>query len=631
MDTFDFQHPVVCRYPFSAVVGCEEVKEALKCALVSDKIYSVLICGPAGSGKTTIIRSLDGIIPGIHIISLPINATEDQIFGSIDFENTICSGKLQSSKSILERAENNIVLIENIHLLSENVVNQVLNCSMDEKYFVERDGVSQARSCKFMVIATMDAEEGKLSEHILDRFDICVFMPRVEDEIQRKEIVKRRLEFERSPHTFCDTYCDDDISAHLIKCRSEYNNVTIPEGYFDAIADVCNELGVKGHRGDLSVVHASCGFAALAGRDCADLSDLKKSVAVCLQHRRTDDADNEPPPMLEDPQDGENEESNNSQENESNSQENTESSSETNQSENNDEPLENSESQPTSEPSENVFVIGNEFKPTEYIPDLNKINLKGRSGRQDKTVSSDHTGRCIGYTIPKEKISDIALCATIRAAAPYQIQRDHRDLAVVLEKSDFREKIREKRQSTKILFLVDGSGSMGANNRMIAVKGAIISMLKDAYQRRNDVGLVVFRKDTAEEILPLTRSVSKAYQLLSELPTGGRTPLTHGLIKSYEILKPYISSDSKPVLVILTDGRNNVSYASPDPRSELISVAESLVDCGIRFVVVDTEISFMKFNLALQLARVLNCAYVRLESLNAENLQMSIRTAIKDM
>lgn len=629
MDTFDIQHPLVRQYPFSAIVGCEEVKEALKCALVSDKIYSVLICGPAGSGKTTIVRSLDGIVPGVHIISLPVNATEDQIFGSIDFENTICSGKLQSSKSILERADSNIVLIENIHLLSDYIVNQVLNCALDENYSVERDGISQTHDCKFMVIATMDSDEGKLSEHILDRFDICVFMPCIDNENQRKEIVRRRLEFEKSPHTFCSMYCDDEISSQLVKCRSDYNHVTAPEGYFDAVADICNELGVKGHRGDLSVVHAACGFAVLAGRDTADLADLKKSVAICLQHRRTDNTENEPPPEQQNPQ--EPEESDNSQEPENRPQESSENSSEDRQSESNDEPQENSESPPVSEPSEKVFVIGEEFKPIEYIPDFNEINLKGRSGRQDKTLSSDHAGRCIGYKIPKEKVSDIALCATIRAAAPYQIMRDHRNLAVVLDKSDFREKVREKRQSTKILFLVDGSGSMGANNRMVAVKGAIISMLKDAYQRRNDVGLIVFRKESAEEILPLTRGVSKAYQALNELPTGGRTPLTFGLIKSYKILEQYISSDSKPVLVILTDGRNNVPYAVPDPKSELMSTAQSLADCGIRFVVVDTETGFMKFNLALQLARALSCTYVRLESLNAENLQMSIRAVIKDM
>jgi magnesium chelatase subunit D len=209
--------------------------------------------------------------------------------------------------------------------------------------------------------------------------------------------------------------------------------------------------------------------------------------------------------------------------------------------------------------------------------------------------------------------------------------RPHGAAAVVLRREDLREKVRQKKQGNHILFLVDGSGSIGAQKRMVAVKGAILSMLKDAYQKRDEIGMAVFRADRAEEILPLTRSTFEACRVLAEIPTGGRTPLTHGLLKGYEILGSGDRNGPRPVMVILSDGRCNVPYTpGTRPAEEMLSTARSLSEKGIRFVVIDTECGRLRFGLALELCRALKGTYLRLEDLSAERLEGSVRMALGD-
>jgi magnesium chelatase subunit D len=205
-------------------------------------------------------------------------------------------------------------------------------------------------------------------------------------------------------------------------------------------------------------------------------------------------------------------------------------------------------------------------------------------------------------------------------------------MAIVLKVDDLREKVREKKQGNSILFMVDGSGSIGAQKRMVAVKGAILSMLKDAYQKRDEIGMAVFRIDKAKELLPLTKSILKAYNVLAEIPTGGRTPLIHGLLKGHEILKDRVTKNASPVMVILSDGRCNVSF-TPGMRSieEMLMTARSLSESKIRFIVIDTEVGTLRFGLALELCRALNGTYLCLEDLNAEYIESSVRMVMREV
>ncbi len=610
-------------FPFSAIVGNARPKGALKCALSSQDISSVLICGPKGSGKTILARSAPGI-SGRRAVIVPLNVAEDGIFGGMDLEDTLREGRVRSSAGLIARADGNILLMENINLFPEHIVHQVLNAAETRASTVERDGISETRESCFLLIATMDAEEGGLSDHLLDRFDICVFMDRIDDEDLRSEIVERRMAYEADPVGFCALYAEAEATtaAEISKARSRVRFARVPEGYCGAISEVCTRLNVAGHRGDIAVMNASCALAALDDRDFANLDDLKEAAAICLEHRRNDSderQDQEEQELPEPPEEGEGEDDRGD---------------ENQQSQNpSDVPDEMPDEQPDLPPpapqdssQEEVFAIGDVYRVIDYMPKERVPQTGNKAGRHTETASNDLNGRCIGYRIPQGRIRDIALTASIRAAAPYQVLRDHSELAVVLTRDDLREKVREKCQGRNILFLVDGSGSIGAQRRMVAVKGAILSMLRDAYQKRDSIGMAVFRTDHAEEVLPLTRSILKAYHVLSEIPTGGRTPLTHGLIKGHEILREHISRDSSPVMVILSDGRCNVPYtAGEKPLDEMFNTARALSDSGIRFIVIDTECGRLRFGMALDLCRALNGTYLKLEDLNADCIERSVR------
>ncbi len=617
-------------FPFSAIVGNERPKRALMCALSSSETASVLICGPKGSGKSVLARSVSRISGGRAVVSLPLNATEDQIFGGMDIEDTIREGRKRPSLSIMSRSDGNILLVENINLFPQSTVHQILNIVETRVNVVERDGISETRCCAPLLIATMDAEEGGLSDHLLDRFDMCVFMDRIEDEAMREEVVDRRLSFESDPEAFCDRYSaqDSEVAEAVAEAIGRSRYTRVPEGYCGAISEVCSRLNVAGHRGDISMMNVSCALAALDGRDFANLDDLKEAAAMCLEHRRNDSEEGSEPEPPEPPQEGDRDES----------EEDTEDrrddpSDETPPERDRTDPSESDTYLPpppdAGEHSQEVFDIGETYRVIDYLSGDRRSKETPRTGRHDGAVTRERSGRCVGYRMPKGRVDDIALVASIRVAAPYQPMRDHSRLALVLERDDLREKVRERRQGRDILFMVDGSGSIGAQKRMVAVKGAILSMLRDAYQKRDSIGMAVFRTDHAEEVLPLTRSILKAYHVLAEIPTGGRTPLIHALVKGHEILGAGSSKGSRPVMVILTDGRCNVPFTSGmKPLDEMIGTARALSGSGIKFIVIDTESGRLRFGLALELCRALDGTYLRLEDLNAEYIERSVRLAI---
>ncbi len=627
--------------PFSSIVGNDGVKRALVCALSSPDLGSILICGPKGTGKSELANSVGGISGDRKIVVLPLNVTEDRLFGGMDVEKTLKDGKRAVSESVLMRAHGNNLMVENLNLFPEYLTHRIMNISETKFNTVEREGISYAHDCDFLLIATMNPEEGGISEHLLDRFDLCVFTSNIDDEAQREEVILRYLQMRDDPAGFLEIYScrDAEIAEKISKSRARTRFTRVPLGYCEAISEVCNQLKVAGHRGDLSVMNAACALAALDDRDVANMDDLKIAVAMCLEHRRNDrdeppenrdeEPQEEPPeePPEDDDRDNHPEDDKSPQDNQSDNEPREDESEEQPQDDDCDLPP---PPPPESDQQEQIFSIGDVFKVIDYMPNKEQVSDRDKSGKHTSSLSKDGRGKCIGFRIPKGKINDIALCASIRAAAPYQVIRDHSEMAIVLKKEDLREKVRKVRKGNDILFLVDGSGSIGAQKRMVAVKGAILSMLKDAYQKRDEIGMAVFRGNRAEELLPLTKSVLKAYKTLADIPTGGRTPLTHGLLKGYDILKSSTSEGSRPTMVILSDGRCNVAYTKGKrPIDEMLETASSLSGTNIRFVVIDTEFGNLKFGLALELCRALNGTYLRLEDLNAEYIERSVKMAMR--
>jgi len=260
------------------------VKKAVLCGLASRSINAVLIRGPAGTAKTTLARALDGLVPGERVINLPLNATEYQIVGGLDFEAALRSGERRVLPGILQRADGNILYVDGINLLPERLVHLILDAGRRQVNVIEREGVSCEHDCRFLLLGTMDPDEGELSPHLMDRFDICVSMTASENVDERMEILRRGLRYEKEPAAFLNEFMasEEDVSSSIRKARERAAYIIIPPGHLDAIAKLCHDLGVQGHRGDIALARTASALAALDGRDQIVLEDLQAAVPLCL-------------------------------------------------------------------------------------------------------------------------------------------------------------------------------------------------------------------------------------------------------------------------------------------------------------------------------------------------------------
>lgn len=247
------------------------------------------------------------------------------------------------------------------------------------------------------------------------------------------------------------------------------------------------------------------------------------------------------------------------------------------------------------------------------------------SGRRVDTISAENRGRYARVRMPNE-LKDIAFDATMRAAAPYQKQRESDGRCIVIRDQDIREKSRVGKVSVTCVFVVDISGSMGAEKRMESAKGAVLSLLEDAYRNRDRVSLVAFRGNDAEVVMPLSSSVDLAYKQLKEMPTGGKTPLARGLMKGYEVLKNEKKKRKEiiPLLILISDGRANIGYGK-NIKDEIISIAGQLREEGIHTVIIDTESvkrSFVNFQLGYckEIAETSGGAYYPLSELSVQGV-----------
>jgi magnesium chelatase subunit D len=603
-------------YPFSAVVGQDHVKRALLCALIDDRITSVLIIGGAGVAKSTLVRSLPRLTAPRRLVTVPVNVTAERLTGGMDLEVAISEGRRVREAGLLEEADGNILFLDQVNLMDEELVLMALTSAEEGGYTMARDGFSSHIDTDFLLIGAMDPREGGLSAHVLDRFDLCVTMETIDDPEGRLQIVDRRMGYEVDGQAFIASY-EDSMAAldeNIGKARERLPYVMCSEGHLRTIARLCLDLGVEGHRGDLAMVRASRCLAALDGRDGVNADDLKLAAQISVQHRRRDDNEAEIPPE-ERPQD-EPERTEGPQEEGCAHPEQIP-----------PEAIEGADDPGNALPEEEqVYEVGEPFRIIQFLKGNGTIRgLKSRGGRRRTAMSNHRHGRYVSSRTPNGKVRDIALDATIRAAAPYQLRRRKEGRFFVVEPSDLREKVRKRKDRTTIMFLVDASGSMGVRRRMVTVKGAILSILKDAYQKRDMVGLMIFSNDAAPLILPPTKSVDLAYHKLRTIPTGGRTPLPLALMKVSEYLRsPRYREEERMALVIVTDGRANEGLNGGDPLAETLAIARNMSALPIEFVVVDSEVGYPRMGRACLLSETLGGSYFRLEGLDADQLASSV-------
>lgn len=635
-------------YPLVAVVGQEQAKKALLIALVNQKAGGLLIGGAKGTAKSVLARSCEELAGGRSLLTLPLNVTEDMLFGSIDIEYAVSLGEKRFSPGLLARATDNILYIDEANLLRQELLTAVLDANSAGVNNVERDGISCSHAVRTTIIATMNPEEGTLPPHILDRFGMYVDVQALKDVQERVEVMQRALAYSRNILDFRRRYAEEtqQLAAKLAAARELLPQVRASDAMLMLAAQLCAQAYCAGHRAELYLLEAARALAALAGRSYVLPKDIEEAAQLVLPHRmrKLPEQQSEEPEQQEDNQGEDDSEQDEEQQSDNEQDNDTESqlSPPLDSGEDDKDAGESSEDEDDSRDGQQKEQDNSNFAPEEQLADIDKTfrlpkllldlgkdrNVRRGSGKRSVTKTDLNQGRYVRAEQPKGKVSDLAFDATIRAAAPYQRLREDNGCALNIKEEDLRQKVREKRIGNTFLFAVDASGSMGARERMRAVKGAIFYMLQEAYQKRDRVGMIAFRRDKADLLLPITRSVDLAQKRLAEMPTGGKTPLADGLALSLQTLALLNKRDSElePILIVVTDGRANaVHEGEKEPVAAAINIAEKIAKAKITSVVIDTESDFIKLGIAKKLAATMQANYYTLQRLSKENIIHIVR------
>ena len=627
-------------YPLTAVVGQEHAKRALAAVLVNPLAGALLISGTSGTAKSVLVRAAAPFTVTGRMAELPLGASEDMIFGTIDIEAALQQGERRLRHGLLHRARNTFLYMDEVNLLREDILSTVLKCAEDRFFRLERDGLSFTEEVSYTPVGTMDPAEGTLRPTLLDAFGLFVSMEDVTDPAQRREIAARVLTFERDPAAFRASYAaqEEDFAASICRARGLLPRVAVPSAILHFAAACVLRAHCVGNHAEIYLIEAARALAALAGRAFVMPVDVEEAAEFVLVHRmsRPQEEQQPPPDNANVPEQGNSDVPDDAQDPFPPQDEGA--------ADERQEPMQDDEQQNASQdetddapPSEEDTSSGDAedciAAPLEGIMarlSLLSMTMRaqgGKSGKRDILQTHTADGRGLRTEMPRAgRRPDLALAATLRAAAPHQHIRQGSP-AVVIHPEDVRVWVRAKRTAANILFLVDASGSMGARERMRMVKGAILSLLQEAYQKRDRVGLIAFRRDRAETLLPMTRSVELAEKQLRELPTGGRTPLAEGLAHALQMLHELeCRGGGKNVLVLVTDGRANVKEGDAGVQRAL-RAAEEVAGTQALSLVLDTERAVPRVGIAPELARRMDARYYTLEQLTAEGVLEIVRAS----
>ncbi|WMJ23140.1 AAA family ATPase [Paludicola sp. MB14-C6] len=605
-------------FPFAAIVGQEKIKKALILNLINPNIGGVLISGEKGTAKSTLVRGLADLMENTQLINLPLNITEDRLVGSIDIKKAILHGKKVLDSGLLQKANGNILYIDEVNLLSEHIVNILLEVSSTGENIIEREGLSYRFPSKFVLVGSMNPEEGFLRSQFIDRFGLFVLAEGEKDKKLRFEIIKRRLEYENNPIEFCKkwSYATNLLKLQIEAAKKLFSIVNVTKENLVFASSLAYEAKCAGHRAEITIIETAKAIAAYSQNTIVTEDYLEEAAKYVLPHRMRKNVN------IEDC---------------CNSIENDERDIKNNQ--------DNCSSTPPNSNISNTFETSNENTQDEVEEkweDIAKTNEKLNfdikfsdikkatgSGKRAKVKINSTKGRYVKYCFPKAKVTDIAFDATIRSAVTHK--NNDSELMISIRDEDIRQKVREQRTGATILFLVDASGSMGAQRRMGAVKGTILSLLNDAYQKRDLIGMIAFRKETAETLLNITRSVDLAQKCLKNLKTGGKSPLALGLYKAYEILKAekIKNPQSLQYLVIVTDGKANIPLFTSDSMQDAFNIGEKIHNEGIESLILDTENGYIKYGFAENLSKKMGSEYIKIHCSSECKIKESVMSFMK--
>jgi magnesium chelatase subunit D len=614
-------------YPLSAIVGHDRLRLALLLCALRPEIGGVLIRGEKGTAKSTAVRALAAVLteadPGAKLVELPIGATEDRVVGSLDLQKVLRDGEHAFSPGLLSRAHGGVLYVDEVNLLPDHLVDILLDTAAMGRVHIERDGVSHSHESRFMLVGTMNPEEGELRPQLLDRFGLAVDVRASREVTVRSEVIRRRLDYESDPAGFAARYADadSDLAIRISAARALVDEVELPDRELNRIAALCAAFDVDGMRADLVIARTAVAHAAwrgaetrareAAGRITVGEDDIRVAAELALPHRRRRDPFDDPgidagdldealsaaadaggePEPDPDPSGG---------------GQPAEGSTESNVRQANS----SSAVRPSAPPTATFHTRAL------TVPGVGD----GHAGRRSPARNS--AGATVGASATPEQGYGLHLFATLLATA------NRRAVAgpVRPEAQDVRRAARVGREGNLVIFVVDASGSMAARDRMAAVTGAALSLLRDAYQRRDKVAVITFRAGGARLVLPPTASAHIAARRLTRLDTGGTTPLAEGLLAARDIVMRERARDRtrRPLVVVLTDGR---ATSGPNPLGRSRIAAAQLVAEGAAAVVVDCEASYIRLGLAAELANQLGAPVLRLEQLRADHLAQAVRRA----
>lgn len=664
-------------YPFTAIVGQDDLRLGLLLNAVSPAVGGVLVRGEKGTAKSTAVRALAALMPEVSVVpgcrfscapgspdpacpdgphetgsgvsraartvELPVGASEDRLVGALDIERALAEGVKAFEPGLLADAHRGILYVDEVNLLHDHLVDLLLDAAAMGASYVEREGVSVRHAARFLLVGTMNPEEGELRPQLLDRFGLTVEVAASRETDLRVEVVRRRLAYDDDPAGFAARWADEEgaLRARIVAARALLPRVRLGDGALRQIAATCAAFEVDGMRADIVMARTATALAAWAGRSDVLAEDVRQAALLALPHRRRRNPF-DAPGLDEDKLDDTLEQ--NSGEDDDPDPDGPGGGGRPPEGDGPDTPPEGeggaddtpAQSVPEQggekeqEPAQGQSSGGGEQQPVRAgepfrtkmlsVPGLGE----GAAGRRSR-ARTEH-GRTTGARRPQGALTKLHLAATVQAAAPHQRARGRSGRGLVVRRDDLRQATREGREGNLVLFVVDASGSMAARQRMTAVKGAVLSLLMDAYQRRDKVGLISFRGKDAEVVLPPTSSVDAAAARLEMLPTGGRTPVAAGLLKAHDVLRVERLRDPsrRPLLVVVTDGR---ATGGPEPVA-LASRAARLHEVeGIASVVVDCESGPVRLGLAARLAGELGGTAVTLDALRAD----SIAGLVKDV
>ncbi|GAB3998784.1 VWA domain-containing protein [Nocardioides marmoraquaticus] len=637
-------------YPFAAVVDPGDMSLALVLTTISPEIGGVLVRGEKGTAKSTIVRGLARVLPPIEVdgerravrlVELPVGATEDRVLGSLHLEKALADGTAEYEPGLLVKAHRGLLYVDEVNLLHDHLVDVLLDAAAMGRCTVERDGVSVSHEARFVLVGTMNPEEGELRPQLLDRFGLTVEVAAPRDPAARTEVVRRRMAYDADPAGFAARWHDDEaaLTARLAVAQAAVREVELPDDMLTRIAETCAAFDVDGLRADLVTARAAVAHAAWEGRTTVTLADVRVAARLALPHRRRRNpfdapgldedlldevlGDDDPEPDPEPPSpDGEPGDDGDAQsDGESGPEAGTSSDPVAGATEPHDVPAQQQD-QSQDRQQDRPAGQGSGSTTTSQAGAPYRARLfqvggtgAGEAGKRSRAMTD--TGRRVGAR-PGDH-GGVHLLETVRAAAPHQVARGRTHGPLRFLPADLRVATREGRESNLVLFCVDASGSMAARRRMGEVKTAILSLLLDAYQRRDKVGLVTFRGTGADLALPPTGSVDVAARRLEELPAGGRTPLAEGLLEAGRVLALERVRDPRrrPLLVVVTDGR---ATAGADPVRRSRRAAAWLAEQGIASLVVDCEAGPMRLGMAGVLAEHLRAEHVTVAEVTAERL-----------